>query len=317
MSNAAEKIKCLSLDELLGGSPAGEISAPAGEKQSMLQLNPGDKLLRLPLNALHIFHSHPHGHPFRVMDDTKMAETLESVRQHGVLIPGIARPDKDYPGEYEVIAGHRRWRASELAGLSDMPFIVKYDLNDWQASEIMVDTNIQREDLLESERAWAYRVKYDAIRGMGREDGMRNDAVLAEQAGISRQTIQRYIRLTYLLTDLLHMVDTGRLPKNTAAELSYLKLSEQQELLDVMIQLKVIPSGEQAQELKQKSKASGLTASDILRILVKAEEKSPSKISLPASKIRSYFPESYTGEQIEETIYRLLDEWKGSGLNMD
>lgn len=289
MSNSASKIKCLSLDELL--------------------------VTGLPLNVLHTFHSHPQGHPFRVLDDARMAETVDSVRQQGVLIPSIARPDKDFPGEYEVIAGHRRRRASELAGLADMPFIVKYDLNDYQACEIMVDTNIQREDLLESERAWAYRVKYDAIKGMGRGDGLRNDAVLAEQAGISRQTIQRYIRLTFLIPELLQLVDDGKVPKNTAAELSYLTEEEQRKLLAAMEKLKVVPSGAQAGQLKQLSKSKGLKYSDILNILVREADRAPARVSLPARRIRSYFPESYTGEQIEEVIYRLLDEWKKQEMN--
>ena len=308
--SSAGKIKLASLDELLGtGNPA------AG---GMQQITPGDSLERIPLKLLHVFHSHSHGHPFRVLDDAKMAETLESVQQHGVLLPGIVRPDKDYPGEYEVIAGHRRWRASELAGLPDMPFIVKHDLNDWQASEIMVDTNIQREDLLESERAWAYRIKYDAIKGMGRDDGMRNDMALAEQAGISRQTIQRYIRLTYLLPELLEQVDRGKLPRNTASELSYLAETEQQILMEIMEQTGVVPSGKQALELKQRSKSERLTSDLIQWVLLGQEERtSGRRIALQEGKIRTYFPKSYTGEQIEEVIYNLLEEWKRTNGNRD
>lgn len=301
-NNSADKVRLVSLDELLGTSAAS--SAAHGNEKG--------KVVRLPLSSLHTFHSHPHGHPFRVLDDARMAETVESIRINGVLEPGIARPDKDFPGEYEVISGHRRRRASELAGLEDMPFIIQ-DLSDYQAIVIMADANLHREDILPSETAWAYREKYEALKAMGlATEGGRSDDVLAQEMGQSRNTIQRYIRLTYLAPQLLQYVDNGKLPRNTAADLSYLKKTEQEQLFDIMTRQMVIPSGLQAQKLKEFSREGNLTESVMQLVL---ERDTANKVSLPAKKLRGYFPESYTGQQIEEVIYSLLDEWKAREMN--
>ncbi|MBD5480817.1 MAG: ParB/RepB/Spo0J family partition protein [Lachnospiraceae bacterium] len=292
--NIAEKIKMTSLDDLLGVTSAVSSTAPISSASE-------NKVVSLPLELLHEFD----GHPFRVLDDEKMAETVDSIREHGILMPGIVRPDG--AGGYEIIAGHRRHHAAGLAGLTEMPVIVK-DLSDEEATVIMVDSNIQREDLLPSERAKAYRMKYDALKQMGAGTGARNDEILAKQSGESRNTIQRYIRLTYLTPELLQMVDAGRLPKNTASELSYLKAKEQEQLLAVMEALKCIPSGEQAQRLKEYSKNKTLSQ-EVMQLLLE-RKTNDAKVSLKEKDIRKYFPESYTGEQIEKIIYRLLQEWQ-------
>ena len=293
-SSSAEKIKMTSLDDLLGVTSAASSTAPIGSASE-------NKVVSLPLELLHEFD----GHPFRVLDDEKMAETVDSIREHGILMPGIVRPDG--AGGYEIIAGHRRHHAAGLAGLTEMPVIVK-DLSDEEATVIMVDSNIQREDLLPSERAKAYRMKYDALKQMGAGTGARNDEILAKQSGESRNTIQRYIRLTYLTPELLQMVDAGRLPKNTASELSYLKAKEQEQLFVIMEALNCIPSGEQAQRLKEYSKNKTLSQ-EVMQILLE-RKTNDAKVSLKEKDIRKYFPESYTGEQIEKIIYRLLQEWQ-------
>lgn len=303
-NDSAAKVRMASLEDLLG------VREPAAKQDGGTGMVPEQgQIVRLPIAKFHTFHSHAQGHPFRVSDDAKMAETVESVRQYGVLVPGIVRPDKDYPGDYELISGHRRCRASELAGLADMPVIVR-DMSDAEATVIMVDANIQREDLLPSERAWAYRMRYEAMKELGTaEKGMRNDQQLAKELGESRNTIQRFIRLTYLTPALLQLVDGGKLPKIPAGELSYLRTNEQEELLEVMEQLHVVPSQEQAQKLKELSQKCSILDRSVMEYVFARQEDS-SKVSLPAKKIRSYFPEGYTGEQIQEIIYRLLEEWR-------
>lgn len=308
-NSAAEKIRIESLDSLLGGSSV--IPMPQREEA-------GEKLVRLPLDKLHTYHSNRMGHPFRVLDDARMAETVESVQQHGVLLPGIARPDREYPGEYEIIAGHRRQRASELAGLKDMPFIVR-DLSDEEATVIMVDSNIQREDLLPSEKAWAYRMKYDAMKKLtsrGKTDTVvRTDQLLAAEAGESRNSIQRYIRLTYLAPKLLQMVDEGKLPKSPAEELSYLRPGSQMLVLKVMEGLGAVPTGDQAKKLKELDQESrGELMESVIRLVLE-KPADPSRFSLPARRIRQYFPESYTGEEIQEVIYQLLEEWQKKDIH--
>ncbi len=292
MNESAKKIKLQSLDDLLGGNMSPD--------------NNQDKVVRLPLHCMHEFP----GHPFKVSDDAKMAETVESIEKHGVLVPGIARPSRNFPGEYDIIAGHRRHHASGLAGLTDMPFIVK-DLTDDEATIIMVDSNIQREDLLPSERATAYRMKYEAMKRLNAVEGMRNDEILAKEAGESRNTIHRYIRLTYLHPELLKLVDEKRLPLIAACDISYLKPSEQKRLYQIMADSKCVPSGEQAIMLKEYSKKGELTDT-VIRIILEKKDDSE-KLKLKSNRIRSYFPESYTGKQIEEVIYRLLEEWKQAG----
>lgn len=293
--SGVQNIKWTSLDDLLGVT---QPDSDAGNRDE-------NAVVRLPLDSMHEFKRHP----FQVLEDEKMAETVESIRQRGVLVPGIVRPDGQ--GQYEIISGHRRHYASKLAGLSDMPVIVR-DLTDDEATVIMVDSNIQREDLLPSERATAYRMKYEALKRIGAE-GIRNDEILAKQSGESRNTIQRYIRLTYLVPELLQMVDEKRLPKNTAADLSYLQKSEQMRLHAIMREQKCVPSGEQAAKLKEYSKAGQL--SQAVMQLVLERKENPEKVSLKNKEVRRYFPETYTGKQIEEIIYKLLEEWKEREAN--
>lgn len=299
MSNtkgSAAKIRLASLDELLGtGSGSG------GYTQKK------DQIVRLPLSVMHA----PKNHPFRVLDDEKMAETVESVKKYGVLHPGIVREDQNMPGTYEIISGNRRHYASELAGYTDMPVVIR-DLTDDEAIVIMVDANIQRDDMLPSERAQAYRMKYDALKRMGAADGVRSDEKLAKQAGESRNTIQRYIRITYLIPELLHMVDEKRLPVITAVELSYLTADEQFMLYGVMQEKRVIPSGDQAVRLKEYSRSGNLTET-VIQILLEKEENF-GKISLKEREIRKYFPDGYTGKQISDVIFDLLADWKKKHL---
>ena len=301
MKSSASKIQMTSLDELLGAGTL-PVTAPV---ESVGE----DKVVRLPLSVMHEFK----GHPFRVLDDAKMAETVESIEKYGVLMPGIVRPDADAPGTYEIVAGHRRRRASQLAGLSDMPVIVK-NLSDDEATVIMVDSNIQREDLLPSERAWAYRMKYEALKRMGvSESGTRNDTVLANEFGKSRNTIQRYIRLTYLVPELLEMVDQNALPETVGYDLSFLKEKEQRMLLHIIQSRKCVPNGAQAKKLHEYSKSGELTA--IVMELLMEQKEDLSKVSLKGREIRKFFPETYTGKQIEEIIYKLLEEWQRQGTN--
>lgn len=297
MSSSAQKVKPVSLDELLGG---------ASVKTQTVESEDG-KVVSIPLKLMHPFESHPQGHPFRVLQDARMAETVESIKTYGVLQPGIIRKHKKYPGEYEIISGHRRHLGCQLAGLSEMPVIIK-DLTDEEAIVIMVDSNLQREDLLPSEKAWAYRMKYDALKDQGNIIGGRSDTLLAKEANESRNTIQRYIRLTYLIPELLQMVDDNKLPKITAADISFLKEEEQEQLLEIMHAQSVVPSGMQAEQLKELSKAGKLKPSTILRIMIKKEN--PDKFTLKSKEIRKFFPETYTGKEIEETIFMLLQEWQ-------
>ncbi len=293
-SSSADKIKLTSLDELLGVS-----STQIAGLQAPVNSN-NETVVRLPLEEMHEFR----GHPFRVVDDEKMAETIESVKKYGVLMPGIVRPDPD--GGYEIIAGHRRHHAAMAVGLPDMPVIIKELSND-EATIIMVDSNIQREEILPSERAKAYKMKYEALKRVGTH-GERSDAMLGQQLGESRNTIQRYIRLTYLIPGLLQMVDDNKLPKNTAADLSYLQIPEQEQLLEIILNQKVIPSGMQAQQMKEYSKDNKLTET-VMQLLLE-RQADPAKVTLKPQKIRRFFPESYTGEQIEKIIYELLGEWQ-------
>lgn len=271
-----------------------------------------EKVLEFPLSELHPFKNHP----FQVRDDEAMLETAESVRQHGVLVPAIARPDPN--GGYELIAGHRRRRASELAGRETMPVIIR-DLDDDQATIIMVDSNLQRESLLPSERAFAYKMKLEAMkRQAGRPSRenvsqvgtqKRSDQVLAEQVGQSRNQIQRFVRLTELIPSLLDMVDEKKVALNPAYELSFLTREEQEQLLDVMSSEQSTPSLSQAQRLKRFSQEGRLSA-DVMRAILGEEKKSEQeRITLTGDTLRRYFPRGYTPQRMQETIIQLLEQW--------
>ena len=274
-----------------------------------------EKVLEVPLSELHPFKNHP----FRVRDDEAMLETAESVRQYGVLVPAIARPDPN--GGYELIAGHRRRRASELAGRETMPVIVR-DLDDDQATIIMVDSNLQRESLLPSERAFAYKMKLEAMKRqagrpsknsaqVGRNyEGKESREILAEQVGQSRNQISRYIHLTELIPALLDMVDEKKVALNPAYELSFLTKEEQEQLLDVMSSEQSTPSLSQAQRLKRFSQEGRLSA-DVMRAILGEEKKSEQeKITLTGDTLRRYFPRGYTPQKMQETIIHLLEQWQ-------
>ena len=255
-------------------------------------------------------------HPYKVRDDEAMRDMVESVKQYGVLSPAIARPMPD--GGYELVSGHRRKRACELAGLETMPVIVR-ELDDDAAAILVVDSNLQREGLLPSERAFAYKLKLEAMkRQAGRPSKenvsqvgtqKRSDQVMAEELGESRNQIQRYIRLTELIPPLLDMVDERKIAFNPAYELSFLTKDEQTLLLDAMDSEQATPSLSQAQRLKQFSQRGELDAA-VMRAIMSEEKKEVERITLKGDTLRKYFPASYTPKRMEETIIKLLEQWQ-------
>ena len=281
-----------------------------------------DKITLLPLSELHDFPNHP----FKVRDDEAMQETTESIRQYGVLVPAIVRPRED--GGYEIIAGHRRRRGSELAGLSAMPCIVRR-MDDDTATILMVDSNIQRENILPSERAQAYKMKLEAIRrkagrpAKGAEnlpeencdqvghnfDGKRSVEIIADEAGESKSQVQRYIRLTELTPELQQMVDEKKIGMTPAVEISYLKPEEQQMLLTAIDSEQATPSLSQAQRMKKLSRDGKLNDDTMLDIMMEQKKPEGYNVVLSADKLRKYFPRSYTPQKMEETILKLLDAW--------
>lgn len=269
--------------------------------------------MEIPLTELHAFKNHP----FKVRDDEAMMETADSIRQYGVLVPAIARPNPN--GGYELIAGHQRHRASELAEKETMPVIVR-DLDDDAATIIMVDSNLQREELLPSERAFAYKMKLEAMkRQAGRPSKenvsqlgtqKRSDQILAEQVGQSRNQIQRYIRLTELIPPLLDKADEKEIALNPAYELSFLKPEEQQMLVETMEYELSTPSVSQAQRMKKLSQEGKLTDDAILSIMSEEKKDALDKVTLTGDTLRKYFPKSYTPKKMQETIIKLLEQWQ-------
>lgn len=274
-----------------------------------------EKVMEIPLVELYPFKHHP----FKVVDDERMLDTADSIREYGVLVPAIARPREE--GGYELVAGHRRKRGCELAGLKTMPVIVR-NLDDDAATIIMVDSNIQRESLLPSERAFAYRMKLEALkRQAGRPSkencdqlghnsiGKRTVDIIAETSPDSRNQIQRFIRLTELIPELLDMVDNRKIAFNPAVELSYLKSHEQTMLLDAMDSEQATPSLSQAQRMKKLSRDGKLNDDTMLDIMMEQKKPEGYNVVLSADKLRKYFPRSYTPQKMEETILKLLDAW--------
>ena len=270
--------------------------------------------MELPLEQLHPFRDHP----FKVLDDDAMRETVESVERFGVLVPAIVRPDHE--GGYELVAGHRRHRACELAGKETMPVIVR-DLDDDAATILMVDSNLQRETILPSERAFAYKMKLEAMKHQGERtdltcgqlghklNGQKTRDILASQAGDSARNIQRYIRLTELIPHLLDLVDQRKIAFNPAYELSFLKPQEQLELLDAMDSEQATPSLSQAQRLKKFSQEGHLSL-DVMRAIMSEEKKSDlDKVTFSSEALRKYFPKSYTPQRMQEKILQLLEQW--------
>lgn len=273
-----------------------------------------EQIQRLALSKLHPFKDHP----FRVLDDDRMMETVESVKEYGVLVPIIARPMAD--GGYEIVSGHRRKRACELAGLNEIPAIVR-DLDDDEAVIIMVDSNLQRENILPSERAKAYQMKLEAIKHQGERRDLTSDQVgqklkvaverVAENAGESKSQVQRFIRLNNLEPPLIDKVDAGKLAFTPAVELSYLKPEEQQWLDTALENTQHTPSLSQAQRMKRESKQGTLSEQGIMEIMTENKQTVPAKgsVVLPQEKLTKYFPRSYTTEQMEKVIFKLLDYW--------
>jgi len=270
-----------------------------------------EKVIDIPLTQLHPFKNHP----FKVTDDESMLETAESITKHGVLVPVIARPREE--GGYELISGHRRKRASELAGKETLPCIVR-NLDDDAATIIMVDSNIQRENILPSERAFAYKLKLEAIKHQGRRNDLTSDQVehklkardvVAKEAGESSVQVQRFIRLTELVPELLDMVDAKKIAFNPAVELSYLMPHEQVQLMEAMDMEQATPSLSQAQRLKKYSQDGKLTFDVMTAIMSEDKKGELDKVTLTGEKLKKYFPKSYTPQQMEETIIKLLEGW--------
>ena len=302
MKSSAKSINLTSLDDLFS-------TEESRAEESC------EKVVRIPLSELHPFPNHP----FHVRDDEAMQNTVDSIREYGVLTPGIVRPRED--GGYEIVAGHRRKHGSELAGLSDMPCIVR-EMDDDTATILMVDSNIQREDILPSERAQAYKMKAEALnRKMGRPAkenegqvvptfrGKKTSEIIGEQVGENYKQVERYMRLTELQPELQQMVDDKKIAMTPAVELSYLKPEGQQMLLTAIDSEQATPSLSQAQRMKKLSQAGKLNDDTMLDIMM--EQKKPEKCDLTFSGdvLRKYFPRSYTPQRMQETIIKLLEAW--------
>lgn len=284
-SSSAQKMKLASYDDLFGGD--GQTS--------------GETITSVPISQLHSFK----GHPFHVSDDEKMRETVESVKKYGVLVPGIVRPCE---GGYEVVAGHRRWRACELAGLAEMPVIIR-KLDDDESTVIMVDSNIQREDLLPSEKAKAYRMKYEAMKHQGSREGGRTIEEMGETAGESGKTVQRYIWLSRLSDSLLDMVDRKKIGFVQGLDISFLSGEEQMWVQDILEKYGTCISASQSARLKEYSRKGELTPAVAESILKEKKEKMR-KITIRKDAVRKYFSDEYSNEEIERIILELLEGWK-------
>ena len=270
-----------------------------------------ERVQEIPLDQLKPFRNHP----FKVRDDQRMLDTVDSIREYGVLVPAIARPDPE--GGYELISGHRRKRGCEMAGLQTMPVIIR-DLDDDAAVLVMVDSNIQREELLPSERAFAYKMKLEALKHQGARSDLTSKQVaqkvsvqkVGDDAGVSKDQVQRFIRLTELISELLDMVDERKLAFNPAVEVSYLKQDEQRMLLEAMDAEQTTPSLSQAQRLKKFSQEGRLTEEAMSAIMSEEKKSEMDKVTLRSDTLYKYFPKSYTPKQMEQTIIKLLDVWQ-------
>ena len=297
MKSSAQKMQLASLDDLFS------TQASRDEAQR-------EKVQEIPLEELHPF-AH---HPFKVLDDDRMKDTADSIREYGVLVPAIARPRPD--GGYELIAGHRRKRGCELAGLKTMPVIVR-ELDDDAATIIMVDSNIQRENILPSERAFAYQMKLEALKHQGLRTDLTSTQVaqklsakrVGDEAGVSKDQVRRFIRLTNLIPALLDMVDSKKIAFNPAVELSYLTAEEQGKLVDTMESEQATPSLSQAQRLKKFSQEGKLTEESMLAIMSEEKKSEIGRVTLGTDTLRKYFPTNWTPKQMEDQILKLLNNW--------
>ena len=279
-----------------------------------LEVEMKDTIKEIPLGELHPFPDHPFG----VRDDEAMEQTVESIKEYGVLVPAIARPRED--GGYEIIAGHRRKHACEIAGLKTMPVIVR-DIDRNTATIVMVDSNLQRENILPSERAKAYKMKLEAIKRQGartdltctqvghKSNGTKSIQKVADEAGESRTQVQRYIRLNELQPELQHLVDDGKIGMTPAVEISYLKPDEQKILIETINSEQATPSFSQAQRMRRLSQEGKLNDDAVLGIMMEQKKPENWDLKLPMEKIRKFFPRSYTPQRMEETIIKLLETW--------
>ena len=268
----------------------------------------------MPLSDLHPFE----GHPFKVLDDELMEQTVESIKQIGVVSPLIVRPDPE--GGFEILSGHRRLHAAQLAGLETVPDIVK-EMDDDAAIIFMVDSNLQRENILPSERAFSYKMKLEAMKHQGQRGDLTSDQVgqkswavnqLADDANESKTQVQRFIRLTNLIPEILDMVDEKKIAFNPAVELSYLKPSEQKEFLEAMDYAQASPSLSQAQRLKKLSQEGGCTLDAMCEVMNEIKKDELDHVTIKNEVLRKYFPKSYTPKQMQDTIIRLLEKWQRS-----
>lgn len=268
----------------------------------------------MPLSDLHPFE----GHPFKVLDDELMEQTVESIKQIGVVSPLIVRPDPE--GGYEILSGHRRLHAAQLAGLETVPVIVK-EMDDDAAIIFMVDSNLQRENILPSERAFSYKMKLEAMKHQGQRGDLTSDQVgqkswavnqLADDANESKTQVQRFIRLTNLIPEILDMVDEKKIAFNPAVELSYLKSSEQKKFLEAMDYAQASPSLSQAQRLKKLSQEGGCTLDAMCEVMNEIKKDELDHVTIKNEVLRKYFPKSYTPKQMQDTIIRLLEKWQRS-----
>lgn len=268
-----------------------------------------ENISEIPINNLYNFKNHP----FKITDNEKMEELIESIKEYGVLRPILIRKSDN---GYEIVSGHRRKHACEILGKKTIPAVIR-ELDDDEATIIMVDSNLQRDKILPSEKAFSYKMKLDAMKRQGKRTDLtssqvgrklRSDEQLAEETGESRNQIQRFIRLTSLNKDLLEMVDTNKIPFNTAVELSYLKENEQKILYTAIIEYKTIPSMKQAVRLKNFSKQDKLDK-NVIEAVMTEKTQTPIKINITEKNLKKYFPEEYTQKQMEDVIYKLLANW--------
>ena len=272
-----------------------------------------EQVQQIPIDELHPFTNHP----FKVVDDEAMTRTVESIAQFGVLAPLIARPRPDGDG-YEIISGHRRQFAAKMAGLETLPVIVR-DMDDDAATILMVDSNLQREHISPSERAFAYKMKLDALKNQGARSDLtspqiaakfRSDDAVAKSQGVSGDTVQRYVRLTNLIPELLNMVDEKKVSFNPAVELSYLSAEQQQEMIKAMDDTQNAPSVSQAKRIKKLAQAGEFTSDAVVAIMEEEKKSEQDTVTIKNETLRKYFPRSYTPRQMEEKIIQLLDAWQ-------
>ena len=305
MKKERSNIQLSSYDDIFGND------ASAGNADAVN----GDTVVDIPLDELHPFRNHP----FKVRDDADMEKTVESIQEFGVLQPAIVRPDRD--GGYEILSGHRRHHACQIAGIEALPCIVR-DLDDDAATILMVDSNLQREEILPSERAFAFKMKLDAMKHQGERldrtsgqidqklKGSVSRDLLAEQTGESSKNVQRYIRLTNLDPELLQLVDDKLMGFNPAYELSFLNPEQQKDLLSAIDYAQAIPSLSQAQRIKKLALNGEITQEGMNIILSEEKKQDLDRVTLKHDTLKKYFPKSYTPKQMEDTIIKLLDQWQ-------